>query len=271
MRLARSLLVWFLLALAPSPLSAQSASEVAAARALFEEGVAAAGEARWSDALAAFERSYEIAPRSSTLLNLAGAQVELGRFVAATESYRRLVRDAGRNARERRLREQAEEALERLTPRLARLTLRIDGLDDDDAIVLDDVEVAHAIVGIATPVDPGAHRITVRRSGSEIGSANLSLAEGESSELQVILRPVAVMAAAAGEGAPRAETAVPEGALAAEAAGHEAGGDDVTVPVVVTVIGVLVVGGVVAAVLATQLPGSPSYYTGNLGDGQIRF
>jgi tetratricopeptide (TPR) repeat protein len=271
MRLACTLSVWFLLALAPSPLAAQSASEVAAARALFEEGVAAAGEARWTEALAAFERSYEIAPRSSTLLNLAGAQVELGRFVAATESYRRLIRDAGRNARERRLREQAEEALERLTPRLARLTLRIDGLGEDDAIVLDEAEVAHAIVGIATPVDPGAHRVAVRRGGAEIGSASLSLAEGESSELQVILRPVGALAAAADEGAARSDEEVPEGALAADATSREAGGDDVTLPVVLTTIGVLVVGGVVAAVLATQLPGSPSYYTGNLGDGQIRF
>jgi len=266
MRLACTLLVWFLLGLAPSPLAAQSASEVAAARALFEEGVAAAGEARWPDALAAFERSYAIAPRSSTLLNLAGVQVELGRFVAASESYRRLIRDAGRGARERQLREQAEEALERLTPRLARLTLHIDGLDEDDAIVLDDAEVAHAIVGVATPVDPGFHRVVVSRSGGEIGSASLSLAEGEASELQVILRPAGAIPAASEGGVP-SEREVPDGALEAGAAG----GDDVTLPVVLTTLGVLVVGGVVAAVLATQLPGSPSYYTGNLGDGQIRF
>jgi hypothetical protein len=268
MRVACTLLVWILLALDPAPLVAQSASEVAAARALFEEGVAAAGEARWADALAAFERSYAIAPRSSTLLNLAGAQVELGRFVAASESYQRLIRDAGRNARERRLREQAEEALERLTPRLARLTLRIDGLAEGDTVELDGAEVAHELVGIATPVDPGAHRVTVGRGGAEIGGASLSLAEGEASELQVILRRAAALATGASTPSDRE---VPEGALAVGPTSAESGGDDVTVPVVLTTVGVLVVGGVVAAVLATQLPGSPSYYTGNLGDGQIRF
>lgn len=274
MSFAGKLLVLFLsvsaavLAAAPNEARAQSASEVAAARALFEEGVAAAGSSRWADALSAFERSYEIAPRSTTLLNLAGAQVQLGQLVAAAESYRRLIRDAGSNARERRLRDQAREALEALEPRIARLTLRIAELDAGDAITLDDAEVAHAIVGVPTPVDPGAHRISVRRGRAEIGTASVTLSEGESRDITVLLRPSNDTAVVRADD----DDSAPDAALTLDTPAESNGGDDIAAsPILWTIVGVVVVGGVVAAVVATQVPSGPSYYMGNLGDGMIRF
>lgn len=252
--------------LAPSVVQAQSASEVAAARTLFEEGVAAAGEGRWADALSAFERSYEIAPRSSTLLNLAGAQAQLGRLVAASESYRRLIRDAGSAARERRLREQAQDALDAVTPRLAHLTLRVPDLREGDRVMLDDAEVARALVGVSTPVDPGTHRVIVTRGASEVGRASLNLAEGESGDLNVVLRSGDTAVVATDEDGDADDVL----ATTTETPAEE-GGEDLTLPIVLGVVGALVVGGVVAAVVATQVPTSPSYYTGTLGDGQIRF
>ena len=254
---------------APAAAHAQSASEVAAARALFEEGVAAAGGSRWADALSAFERSYEIAPRSTTLLNLAGAQVQLGQLVAAAESYRRLIRDAGSNARERRLRDQAREALEALEPRIARLTLRIAELDDGDAITLDEAEVAHALVGVATPVDPGSHRVSVRRGRAEIGTASVTLSEGESRDVTVLLHPSSDTAVVRADD----DDSAPDAALTlATPTENSGGGDDIAAsPILWTIVGVVVVGGVVAAVVATQVPSGPSYYMGNLGDGMIRF
>lgn len=255
--------------LGPAPAMAQSASEVAAARSLFEEGVAAAGDARWQDALSAFERSYAIAPRSTTLLNLAGAQVQLGRLVAASESYQRLIREAGSNARERRLRDQAREALSSLEPRIAHLTLNITDLARSDEVLLDGTAVAHAIVGVATPVDPGDHRISVRRGDREIGQASVTLSEGGSREVTVLLRPGDSVAVAAA-GGPDETTTVPAAALTADP--EDGGGEDIAAsPILWTIVGVVVVGGVVAAVVATQVPTEPSYYTGNLGEGQIRF
>jgi hypothetical protein len=260
-------------ALAPARAFAQSASEVAAARSLFEEGVAAASASRWADALSAFERSYAIAPRSTTLLNLAGAQVQLGQLVAASESYQRLIREAGRNARERRLREQAEEALEALTPRIAHLTLRIDALAASDEVRIDGETVAHAIVGVATPVDPGAHRVAVRRGEREVGRASTSLGEGERGELTVIVPSIDDEPVATGFDDSEGHAEVPDAALEASTETTEGGGgeDIAASPILWTIVGVVVVGGVVAAVVATQVPTSPSYYMGNLGDGQIRF
>ncbi len=269
--LVLSLFTAFVLAqIAPCAAHAQSASEVAAARSLFEEGVAAAGDGRWQDALSAFERSYAIAPRSTTLLNLAGAQVQLGRLVAASESYQRLIREAGSNARERRLRDQAREALGTLEPRIAHLTLNIANLERGDEVLLDGTSVAHAIVGVATPVDPGDHRVSVRRSDREIGQASVSLEEGATRELTVLLRPADSVTVAASGGPDEGTSTVPEAALTADT--DDGGGEDIAAsPILWTIVGVVVVGGVVAAVVATQVPTEPSYYTGNLGDGQIRF
>jgi|GEM_PF-2549395 len=256
--------------LAPASAHAQSASEVAAARGLFEEGVAAAGNARWEDALSAFERSYAIAPRSTTLLNLAGAQVQLGRLVAASESYQRLIREAGSNARERRLRDQAREALSGLEPRIAHLTLNVADLERGDEVLLDGAAVSHAIVGVATPVDPGDHRIAVRRSDREIGEASVNLSEGGSREVTVLLRAGDSVSVASADGPDDGTNTVPEAALTGDP--EDDGGEDIAAsPILWTIVGVVVVGGVVAAVVATQLPSEPSYYMGNLGDGQIRF
>ena len=116
--------------------SAQSASETAAARGLFEQGLAAATEHDWPQALALFERSYALAPRASTLLNIAGAQSESGQLVQASESYRRVVAEAGATQRDVRIREQAQTALGQLLPRLARVTLRIADLGASDSLTV---------------------------------------------------------------------------------------------------------------------------------------
>lgn len=257
--------------LTAAPAAAQSASEVAAARSLFEEGVAAASASRWADALSAFERSYAIAPRSTTLLNLAGAQVQLGQLVAASESYQRLIREAGRNARERRLREQAEDALEALTPRIAHLTLRIDALTASDEVSIDGETVAHAIVGVPTPVDPGAHRVSVRRDDREVGRASTTLGEGERGELTVVVPVASEGAVATGFDDAEPDRDVPPAALEGGTETDGGGENIAESPILWTIVGIVVVGGVVAAVVATQVPTSPSYYMGNLGDGQIRF
>jgi len=63
-----------------------AASETAAARELYAQGVAAAQEGRLAEAIARFERSYALAPRDATLLNLAQVQERDGRVVAAIDS-----------------------------------------------------------------------------------------------------------------------------------------------------------------------------------------
>ena len=98
---------------------AQGASSTTVARRLFREGIREARRRNWQEAHDAFARSYELSPRSTTLLNLAGTQRQLGRWVAAAESYRRFL--SSNDERGRRARQQnrvAEQALEERHPDL---------------------------------------------------------------------------------------------------------------------------------------------------------
>src|SRR6185369_7449188 len=67
------------------------AQDVAQARALSEQGLAAARAQQWDDAAAAFRARLAIAERPSTLLNLAGAEVETGHLIEGAASYRRFL------------------------------------------------------------------------------------------------------------------------------------------------------------------------------------
>ena len=84
--LAIAMLIGGAVAIRPStPAAAQdvSASELEAARSLYEQGLRHARAGRWQEAREAFGRSLDISERPSTLLNFAGALVETSELVAA--------------------------------------------------------------------------------------------------------------------------------------------------------------------------------------------
>lgn len=251
------------LALAPRA-SAQSASELAAARSLFEEGLAAAREGRWDEARQRFERSYEIAPRPTTLLNLAGAQVQTGRLVAGAESYRRFLSEA-RRGREARYRRQAQQALAEVEPRLGRLIVRVEGVGEEDTILLDGVELARAALGVGVPVDPGRRTLVVRRGDADRAREVVTVAEGE--EREVTLRAVALRVPATAAD----RSSAPAAALRGDPEPSAAGGDDSGVVIGIAVsVGVLVAAGVAIGV-GLAVDAASAAYVGNLGPGTIQF
>ena len=111
-----------------------SASEVAAARDLFRSGVEALSAEQWEDAARDFERSFALAQRPNTLLNLATAQSELGRVVAAIESYRGYLSLSDEDDDRRPA---VEQAIAELEPRVAHVTLELDGFEEGDVLTLD--------------------------------------------------------------------------------------------------------------------------------------
>ena len=236
---------------------AQSSSEIAAARGLFRDGLQAARAGEWEVARGHFERSYEIAPRPNTLLNLAGARLQTGQLVAAAEDYRRFIAEA--EGRARRLRPRARAALAEIEPRIAHLHIRIDGLLASDAVTLDDDELPRAALGIDLPVDPGEHAVAVLRGGREQVSEAFTLAEGAE-------RRVAVDATVSLEVAEGPPTEAPAAAFVPDSGE----GDDTGL-----IVGV-VVGSVVAVALAVTIgvvvaTDGSGVHQGSLGDGVIEF
>src|SRR6185295_16265138 len=143
----------------------------------FRLGLEAAEAGNWEDARVAFDRSYRLAPRPITLLNLAGAQAQTAHYVEAAESYRRFRQEAtGRSVREIPA---AEEALAAVESRIAHVRVAIAHLASRDAVTVDGVEVQHVALGVEMPVDRGDHRIAVARRGQTVGSASFHVEEGE--------------------------------------------------------------------------------------------
>ncbi|MCB9595318.1 MAG: hypothetical protein H6719_21545 [Sandaracinaceae bacterium] len=229
-----------------------SASETAAARRLFEEGVAALEEGRFEDARERFERSYGLVPRASTLLNLATAQAELGQIVEAIETYRRFIAEAsGRDARHRR---DAEAMIDELQPRVASVDLTIPDREPGDVVRLDGRDLPTAALDVALPMSPGSHRLVVRRDGVEIGAVELVLVDGERRSVEVALHP------------PPPAVEVP-----IEVAPPPPEDDSGLVIGLGVGIGVAVVAIVVGVALGVALSSGEEPFVGNLGPGMVTF
>jgi len=261
-----SLLAFHAAAQAPAP----SQSEMALAGRLFQEGLTHAHAGEWEPARARFERSYAIAAVPVTLLNLAGAQVQLGLLVAGRESYRNFLSSAEAGGRAARYRAQAEQAIASLEPRIARLTLRVEGLREGDELRVAGVALNRAALGGDLPVDPGETRVEVLREGAVVTSETFELAEGQSRLVTLLVHvgaPTPTEAARASMGDDEGEPAV----AVIPSDGEDSGGSSIVrSPWLWAGVGVGVVGAVVAGVLiASSGGGSP--YQGNLGSGGVTF
>ncbi|MBX3246683.1 MAG: hypothetical protein KF901_05815 [Myxococcales bacterium] len=164
-----------------------SASEMAAARQLFRSGLGHAEAGRWEEARADFERSYALVAVPVTLFNLAGAQAETGRLVAAAESYRRFLVEAT-SGRATRFRAPAQRALADIEPRIPSIRLSVVGLSELDELRVDDATVSRAMLGVAYPLDPGEHRVQVLRDGAVAAETSVRLTDGEQRELELDAR-----------------------------------------------------------------------------------
>jgi hypothetical protein len=162
--------------------SAQSASEQALARDQFRVGVAAAHDGRWPEAVDAFQRSLELAPRAMTVMNLAGALAQVGRLVEAAEAYRMFMSEATTGAAAR-VRDDAQAQLTALEPRIPHVRLQIHGRLDSDTVTLDEYQLSAAAVDAPLPVDPGEHTLTITRDGREPRTVTFTASEGVQSEV----------------------------------------------------------------------------------------
>lgn len=258
---ARTLLLLALVvlsALACAPVAeAQTRAELARSRTLFERGLAHAEAERWEEAREAFEQALAITERPSILLNLATAQAETGLLLESTHSYERFLEVAtGRDQRANR--ESATRALEGVQRRLGHIELEISGLAAGD-----EVRVDEAVVPITAPVavNPGEHRVVVRRGARDVRVERVTVAEGatETVTLRVPdLRPTRVVT-----------TTEPD--LTEPTPAASGGDDSLAIGLGVGLgVGALVIGAIViGVVVGTSSPAAP--YQGNVGDGVIRF
>jgi hypothetical protein len=176
--------------IAPGRVSAQQsdtdAAKIQVARKLYDEGVDAVKQSRWSVAYDKFKASHELAPRVLTLMNLAGAEQNTNRFVEASESFRRFLRETS-DGRYPELRASATAALESIEKQIAQMTLKVTNLDPSDAVKVDESDFPQSALGEPFPMNPGSHAVWVVRGGAKLGTKTFALTAGAAETVTVDL------------------------------------------------------------------------------------
>lgn len=165
------------------------AGRKAAARGLFEEGVRLLSEQKWAAAADRFERARTLQPSPRIAYNLTSALTEMGRFVYASELLRELV-----NARdlEPALQDAAKVRLGKIQAQIAGLVIMVEGDTTAAEITLDGRVIERVLLSVPVPVDPGEHRLVVRRVGKEVLTREIRISEGENQKIHLALpaRPI---------------------------------------------------------------------------------
>ncbi len=148
--------------------SKSTASQQAAAEALFSDGKRLMAAGSVNEACAKFAESQKLDPGAGTLVNLAACYEKAGKSASAWVTYVEAASEAERTGR-KQWETQAKKKREELEPTLSRLTIvvpsaaRVAGL----RVERDGNSVNEGEWGVAVPMDPGAHVIRASADGRE--------------------------------------------------------------------------------------------------------
>jgi hypothetical protein len=167
---------------ASAPAYAQR-KDAATAEALFRQGRQAMESKNYNEACPRFAESQKLDPAAGTLMNLATCEEKLTKLASAWQHWKEAV-DA-LPAGDDRI-PFARSRVDDLEKRLPKLQVILAASTEKGAKVFrDEIELGSASQGVMLPVDPGQHAIVVRLQGHLPGWATVTVAEGESKQIEV--------------------------------------------------------------------------------------
>jgi hypothetical protein len=170
-------LIFWLLTVGTPWVAFADGGDPAAAETLFRQGRAAAESGNYRLACDKFRESNRLDPAPGTVLNIADCEEKLGHIATAWTLYREVVQKLPPSDERSTIAASRASALE---PRVPKLTIHLaPDAPADSRVFRDDVELGHASLDTALPVDPGAHHVEVKAEGRETSSLDVEIAEGE--------------------------------------------------------------------------------------------
>jgi hypothetical protein len=163
-----------------------SPEELAAARALFNEGKDDEKRNAWADALEKFKKVAAVKMTPQVRFHLALCDENLGHLVSAINGFELAAEEAkraGKSAAD--VAENAPPRAEALRKRVPALKLHPTGRLATSKILLDGSAVQAALLDTEIPVDPGKHVIEVDSAGKPGFRRELSLTERETQTIEV--------------------------------------------------------------------------------------
>jgi hypothetical protein len=194
----------------------ESASDKAAADALFKDARKLMTAGSVDDACPKFAESHRLSPRAGTLLNLAICHEKQGKTASAWAEYNEVVALAKRDKRKDR-EEFARTHAKELEPKLARIRFEMSAKEPNLELALDGKRIDAAVWVTALPIDPGPHRVEVSAPGKKPWNTELQIKAGSGTTSVDVPRL-------------ESETAAPSGASSSNAPetseAHEASHDE---------------------------------------------
>ncbi|MBI4701250.1 MAG: hypothetical protein HY744_08845 [Deltaproteobacteria bacterium] len=161
------------------------AADAAAADVLFQAAKNLAAEGKYDLACPKFEASFEQDEQLGTLLNVADCYEHLGKLALGWTRWNRAL-DWARAAGDERLGyiEKRRAELDRRLPRLAVVVTKpVPALQ----VWRDEVKLDPEMYGLAIPVDPGAHRVVVKRGAQVLTERTASVLEAQAAKIELDL------------------------------------------------------------------------------------
>ncbi|MBK7582963.1 MAG: PEGA domain-containing protein [Myxococcales bacterium] len=200
-----------LLSLSSIALAQESASDKAAADALFDDAKKLMAAEKWDEACPKLAESLKLSQRLGTLLNLANCHAEQGKTASAWAEFNEAAAIAKRDKSKQR-EKFARTHVQQLEKRLARVSFKLPNGLEGATLEIDGTAVGTSALGTALPIDPGTHEVKVSAPGKKTWTKQLHI-EGEARTTTVevpALEAEEAAPAAAAEKAPTSERAPTE-------------------------------------------------------------
>ena len=160
-------------------------AEVALARELWEQAVAAQEREDWAACEKALTEAVAIVETPGLRFHLAHCREMQTKWVEALVDYELVgeMLEAGSKADD--VAELLPPALERLESKIPKLTVLVEPMPQQANLFIDGIQLSAAVLGKALPLNPGSHIVELTAPGFEPISRRISLLDSENRELSL--------------------------------------------------------------------------------------